>query len=166
MHPRKLFVGMGIVKWSPSPLDERSKMNFIPLLSYVFARPRFRYKQHSRLAYVPRKTGGIALINGACHLDKGHNTICTSWPNCQSAHCSHARGLQDPSMPQMHAKYTLFLSFMEAFLMCCLLGSIVACLLVPCTSRERSCDMVHYSCLDFLTAGLEQTTAFCMITHL
>jgi hypothetical protein len=26
--------------------------------------------------------------------------------------------------------------------MCCLLGIMVACLLVPCTSPERSCDMV------------------------
>jgi hypothetical protein len=50
--------------------------------------------------------------------------------------------------------------------MCCLLGSMVACLLVPCTSGEHSRDMVHYNCLDSLTAGLKQTTAFCMIVHL
>jgi hypothetical protein len=37
---------------------------------------------------------------------------------------------------------------------------------VPCTSRERSRDMVHYNCLDSLTAGLQQTTTFCMIAHL
>jgi hypothetical protein len=50
--------------------------------------------------------------------------------------------------------------------MCCLLGSMAACLLVPCTSRERYNDMVHYNCLDSLTAGLKQTTAFCMIAYL
>jgi hypothetical protein len=50
--------------------------------------------------------------------------------------------------------------------MCCLLGSMVACLLAPCTSRERSRDIVHYNCLASLTAGLKQTTAFCMIAHL
>jgi hypothetical protein len=48
----------------------------------------------------------------------------------------------------------------------CLLGSMVACLLVPCISRERSRDMVHYNCLDSQTAGLKQTTAFCMMPHL
>jgi hypothetical protein len=66
----------------------------------------------------------------------------------------------------MRAQYTLFYGFMEVCLMCCLLGSIVACLLVPCTYRERPCDMVHYNCVDSLTAGLEQTAAFCMIAHL
>jgi hypothetical protein len=50
--------------------------------------------------------------------------------------------------------------------MCCLLGSMFACLLVPCTSQERSHDMVHYYCLDSLTGGLKHTTAFCMIAHL
>jgi hypothetical protein len=50
--------------------------------------------------------------------------------------------------------------------MCCLLGSMAACLLVPCTSQERCLDIVHYNCLDSLTAGLKQTTAFCMIAHL
>jgi hypothetical protein len=45
-------------------------------------------------------------------------------------------------------------------------GSMVACLLVPCTSRERSCDMVHYNCLDSLTGGQKQTPACCMIAHL
>jgi hypothetical protein len=50
--------------------------------------------------------------------------------------------------------------------MCCLLGSMVACLLVPCTSRERSGDMVHYNGLDSLTVGLKQTTEFCMIENL
>jgi hypothetical protein len=50
--------------------------------------------------------------------------------------------------------------------MCCLLGSMVACLLVPCTSRERSRDRVHYNCLDSLTAGLKQANTFCMIAHL
>jgi hypothetical protein len=49
--------------------------------------------------------------------------------------------------------------------MCCLLGSMVACLLVPCTARELSCDMVHYNCLDSLTAGLKQTTACYMIAN-
>jgi hypothetical protein len=49
--------------------------------------------------------------------------------------------------------------------MCCLLGSMVACLLVPYTSRERSRSMVH-NCLDSLTVELKQTTAFCMIAHL
>jgi hypothetical protein len=49
--------------------------------------------------------------------------------------------------------------------MCCPIGSMVACLLVRCTSRERSRDMVHHNCLDSLTAGLKQTTAFCMIAH-
>jgi hypothetical protein len=52
------------------------------------------------------------------------------------------------------------------FFMCGLLGSMVAYLLVPCTSRERSRDMVHYNCLDSLTAGLKQTTAFSMIVNL
>jgi hypothetical protein len=55
---------------------------------------------------------------------------------------------------------------MEDVFMCCLLGSLVACLLVPCTSRERSRDMVHYNCLNSLKAGIEQTTAFCMTTNL
>jgi hypothetical protein len=55
---------------------------------------------------------------------------------------------------------------MEVLLMCCLLGSMVACFSVPCTSQERSGDMVHYHCLDSLTAGLKQTTAFCMIANL
>jgi hypothetical protein len=41
-----------------------------------------------------------------------------------------------------------------------------ACLLAPCTSREHSRDMVHFNCLDSLTAGLKQTTAFCMIGNL
>jgi hypothetical protein len=50
--------------------------------------------------------------------------------------------------------------------MCRLLGSMVAYLLVPCTSRESSRDMVRYHCLDYLTAGPKQTTAFCMIAHL
>jgi hypothetical protein len=50
--------------------------------------------------------------------------------------------------------------------MCCLLASMVAFSLVPCTSREWSGDMVHYNCLDSLTAGLKQTTAFPMIAHL
>jgi hypothetical protein len=54
---------------------------------------------------------------------------------------------------------------MEVLLMCCLLGSMVACFSVPCTS-QRSGDMVHYHCLDSLTAGLKQTTAFCMIANL
>jgi hypothetical protein len=48
--------------------------------------------------------------------------------------------------------------------MCCLLGSMEACVLVPCTYRERSPDVVHHNCLDSLTAGLKQTT--CMIAHL
>jgi hypothetical protein len=39
--------------------------------------------------------------------------------------------------------------------MCCLLGSMVACLLVPCNSREHSRDMLHYNCWDSLTAGLK-----------
>jgi hypothetical protein len=34
------------------------------------------------------------------------------------------------------------------------------------TSRARSRDVVHYNCLDSLTARLKQTTAFCMIAHL
>jgi hypothetical protein len=50
--------------------------------------------------------------------------------------------------------------------MCFLLGSMVACLLVPCTTRDCSRDMVHYNCLNSLTAGLKQTTAFYMIAHL
>jgi hypothetical protein len=54
---------------------------------------------------------------------------------------------------------------MDLFLMCCLLGSMVACLSVPCTSRERSRASVHYNCLDSLTAGLKQTNAFCMIAQ-
>jgi hypothetical protein len=40
------------------------------------------------------------------------------------------------------------------------------CMLVPYISRERSCDLVHYNCLDSLTAVLKQTTAFYMIAHL
>jgi undecaprenyl pyrophosphate phosphatase UppP len=63
-------------------------------------------------------------------------------------------------MPPIHAQYTLFSSFMEAVLMCSLLGSMVACLLVLCTSRERSRDMDQYNWLDSLTAGLKQTTGF------
>jgi hypothetical protein len=47
----------------------------------------------------------------------------------------------------------------------CLPGSMVACL-VPCISRERSRDIVHYKCSDSLTAGLKQTTTLCMIAHL
>jgi hypothetical protein len=44
---------------------------------------------------------------------------------------------------------------------------MVACLLVPCTLIENAPeDMVHYNCLDSLTAGLKQTTAFGMIAHL
>jgi hypothetical protein len=66
----------------------------------------------------------------------------------------------------MPGLYTLLERSMEVFSMCCLLGSMVACLLVPCTSRERSRDMVHHTCLDSLTAGLKQVTAFCMIAHL
>jgi hypothetical protein len=54
----------------------------------------------------------------------------------------------------------------KMFLMCCLLGRMVACLLVPCTSRERSRDMVHYNCLDSLTAGLKQTNDFGMIANI
>jgi hypothetical protein len=50
--------------------------------------------------------------------------------------------------------------------MCYLLGNKFAFLLMPCTSRERSCDMVHYNCLDSLTAGLKQTTTFCLIAHI
>jgi hypothetical protein len=50
--------------------------------------------------------------------------------------------------------------------MCFLLGSMVACLLVRYTSRERSRDMVHHNCLDSLTAGLKQTLDFCMIANL
>jgi hypothetical protein len=66
-------------------------------------------------------------------------------------------------MPPMHAQ---FRNALWNLLICCLLGSMVACLLVPCTSRERSCDMVHYNGLDSLTAGLKQTTSFCMIAHI
>jgi hypothetical protein len=47
-----------------------------------------------------------------------------------------------------------------------LLGSMVACLLVRCTCRECSSDMVHHNCLDSLTDELKQTSAFCMIAHL
>jgi hypothetical protein len=50
--------------------------------------------------------------------------------------------------------------------MCCLLGSMVACVLVPCTSQEHSRDMVHYNCLDSLTAGRKQSTSFCMIARI
>jgi hypothetical protein len=50
--------------------------------------------------------------------------------------------------------------------MCCLLGGMVACLLVPCTSREFSRDMVHYHLLDSLTVGQKQTTAFFTIARL
>jgi hypothetical protein len=62
--------------------------------------------------------------------------------------------------------YGSYIRFMKVLLLCCLLGSMVACLLVPCTSRERSRNKVHYNCLDSLTAALKQTTAFCMIAHL
>jgi hypothetical protein len=50
--------------------------------------------------------------------------------------------------------------------MCCLLGSMVACLLVPCTFQERSRDMVNHNCLGSLTDGLKQATEFCMIAHI
>jgi hypothetical protein len=49
------------------------KWFFSPSVIFVSARPRF--KQHNRHAYVPLKSGGIALINGACHLDQGHSNI-------------------------------------------------------------------------------------------
>jgi hypothetical protein len=48
----------------------------------------------------------------------------------------------------------------------CLLGSMVACLLVPCTPQERSRDMVHFNCWEYLSAGLKQTTAFRIIAIL
>jgi hypothetical protein len=62
-------------------------------------------------------------------------------------------------------QYTV-LKLYGSFFMCCLLGSMVACLLVRCTSRECSHDMVHYNCLDSLTARLTKTTALCTIAHL
>jgi hypothetical protein len=71
----------------------------------------------------------------------------------RSQHAPHARTIY--TVLKLHGK----------FLMYCLLGSMVACLLVSCTSRERSCYMVHYNCLDSLTAGLNQTAAFCMIAR-
>jgi hypothetical protein len=81
MHPRKMVVRMCIVKLiSFTPRSKAQNEVFPPFVLKIAARPLFRYKQDSRLAYVPRKSGGIALINGACHLDKGHSTICMTWP--------------------------------------------------------------------------------------
>jgi hypothetical protein len=78
----KMFLGnvFCIVKMIPFTL--RSNVHnegFAPFVLFCSARARFRYKLHSRLACVPRNSGCIALINGACHLNKGHSTICTSW---------------------------------------------------------------------------------------
>jgi hypothetical protein len=79
MHPRKMFLGMCIVKMIPfTPRSKVQNEVLTPFDLFFSASPRFRYKRQSRLAYVPRKSGGIALINGACHLDKGHSTICMS----------------------------------------------------------------------------------------
>jgi hypothetical protein len=87
-----------------------------------------------------------------------------------------ARTLADFKTPACHqcTQNIHFFKVLWKFFMCCLLGSMVACLLVPSrdfsrlleTSRERSRDMVHYNCLDSLTAGLKQTAALCMTAHL
>jgi hypothetical protein len=119
-------------------------------LVFFSACPQFRCnKQHSRLAYVPRKSGGIALINGACHVEKGHRIL------AQMLICRLLARLRtpnrDPGMPPMHAQYTLSSKLYGSFFICFLLGSMVARLLVPYTSRERSCDMVLYNCLDSLS---------------
>jgi hypothetical protein len=135
MLPRKMFLGMCIVKMIPS--TPRSKVQnevFPPFVLFFPARPRFRYKQHSRFAYLTRKSGGIAMMNGACHLDKGHKhnlhvlaqtlirpLLARSWTS-RTQHATDAR--------------TFFFHFMEVFSMCCLLGSMVGCLLVPCTPEN------------------------------
>jgi hypothetical protein len=92
-----MFLGTCIDKMIP--FTPRSKVqNEVFSAGLIFsARPRLRYRKHSCLAYVPRKSGGIALIDGACHLDTGHSTICTSWPTCYSA-----RTLADFKTPACH----------------------------------------------------------------
>jgi hypothetical protein len=53
-----------------------------------------------------------------------------------------------PITPPLYRQYTLFRKSLKLSLMCCLLASIIAYLLVPCTSREPSRDMVHNNCFD------------------
>jgi hypothetical protein len=80
---KKNVLGMCIVKMIPfTPRSQFQNEVFSLVVLFFSARPGFRYKKHSRLACVQKHWGGIALMNGACHLNQGHNTICMSWPRC------------------------------------------------------------------------------------
>jgi hypothetical protein len=50
--------------------------------------------------------------------------------------------------------------------MCCLLASMVACSLVPCTSREWSHDIWSTTAWITLTATPKQAATFCRISNL
>jgi hypothetical protein len=66
-----------------------------------------------------------------------------------------------PVTPPLYAKYTLFLPPLKISLLCCLLASMVACSLVPCTSREWST-----TAWITLIAGPKHAANFWMISHL
>jgi hypothetical protein len=67
-----------------------------------------------------------------------------------------------PITSPLHAQYTLFGPSPKRNLVCCLLSSMVACSLVPCTSREWSSDMVHNNCLDYPDGRTEKR---CHLLH-